>query len=219
MIAIIPARGGSVRIPRKNIKMFHGKPIIAYSIETAKASGLFESVIVSTDDEEISEVAQSYGADVMIRGPQWCTDDIGPLDVARHCLSLMKPEEFVCVIYATAPLLTVADLVKGYREVKREGIAYSFSVGTDPFIHDAAQFFYARSWALKEKLPEFGEYTVMVPIPKERDCDINTPSDWEKALRMYANTGCVHDYVVIRDELIAECSHFRCTRCGESLPT
>lgn len=185
-VCIIPARGGSVRIPRKNIKMFHGKPIIAYSIETAKASGLFESIIVSTDDEEISEIAQSYGADVMIRGSKWCADDIGPLDVARHCLSLFKDVEFVCVIYATAPLLSVGDLLRGYREVKREGVAYSFSVGTDPFIHDAASFFYARSWALKERVPEFGEHTVMVAIPKERVCDINTPEDWEKAERMYA---------------------------------
>lgn len=187
MIAIIPAKGTSTRIPNKNRKMFHGKPILAYSIETARASGLFESIIVSTDDEEISEIAQTYGADVMIRGPQWCTDDIGPLDVARHCLELMQAEEIVCVLYATAPLLSVADLVRGYNEIRRPGVAYALSVGAEPFLHDAAQYIWARSWALKERHPEFGSQTVLVPIAKERDCDINIQEDFDLAAIMYEN--------------------------------
>lgn len=184
-VAIIPARGGSVRIPRKNIRMFHGEPIIAYSIRTAQQSGLFGSVIVSTDDDEISEIAQRYGADVLRRGPAWSLDAIGPLDVARHSLGLIADVSHVCVVYATAPMLTVGDLIRGWRAVQREGIAYSCSVGTVPFLHDAAQFFWARAWALRERVAEFGDNTVMVPIPPERDCDINTIEDWRQAEAMY----------------------------------
>ena len=69
-IAIIPARGGSKRIPRKNIKLFHGRPIISYSIEVALKSGLFEKVIVSTDDEEIKSISEKYGAIVPFKRPK-----------------------------------------------------------------------------------------------------------------------------------------------------
>jgi N-acylneuraminate cytidylyltransferase len=184
-VCIIPARGGSVRIPHKNIREFHGKPILAYSIETAKASGLFDMILVSTDDEEISEVAQKYGADVMIRGAGWSAEDVGPLDVARHTISLMTDVSLVCVMYATAPLLRVSDLHRGYSAVKRDGVAYAFSVGQVPNLHDAAQFFWCQAWALRERLPEFAENSVMVPIPPDRDCDINTEQDWNHALQLY----------------------------------
>lgn len=190
-VAIIPARGGSVRIPRKNVRLFAGQPIIGYSIRAAKASGLFSRVIVSTDDHEISEIAQSVGADVMIRGERWARDDVGPLDVARHTLTLLAPCEFACVIYATAPLMAVSDLILGWRAVQRPGIHYAFSVGTVPFLHDSAQFFWCRTWALMEKTPEFGDATVLIPIPPERDCDINVESDWLKAEQMYAELHAV----------------------------
>jgi len=185
-VAIIPARGGSVRIPRKNIRDFHGQPIIAYSIRTALASGLFGNVIVSTDDEEIAEVAQKYGADVMMRGQAWCGDAVGPLDVVRHSLTLIGDVAYASCVYATAPMLTVGDLLRGYRAVQREGIAYSFSVGTVPNLHDSAQFFWGRAWAFKERVPEFSDNTVMIPIAPERDCDVNTPEDWERCEQMYA---------------------------------
>lgn len=185
-VAIIPAKGFSSRIPRKNVRLFHGKPIIAYSIDTAFNSRLFDSVLVSTDDEEIQEIAQSHGADVMRRGERWAKDDVGPLDVARHTLDLMTDVSLVCVIYATAPLMTVGSLITGHRAVTRPGAAYAFSSGSEPFLHDAAQFFWARAWALRERLPEFGDNTIMVPIPASRDCDINVESDWQRAEHMYA---------------------------------
>ena len=75
-IAIIPARGGSKRIPGKNIKLFAGKPLIAYSINAAKASGLFDKIIISTDSEEVAEVAKSYGADVPFMRPQELSNDL-----------------------------------------------------------------------------------------------------------------------------------------------
>lgn len=185
-VAIIPAKGASRRIPHKNRKPFHGQPILAYSIQAARASGLFAHVVVSTDDELVSEIAQSYGADVMMRGHRWAQDDIGPLDVARYTIGLMRPAEFVCVIYPTAPLMSISDLILGWRAVQRPGIHYALSVGATPFLHDAAQFFWCRCWALKERMPEFGDSTVMIPVHPARDCDINELQDWARAEEMYA---------------------------------
>ena len=74
-VAIIPARGGSKRIPRKNIKLFHGKPMIAYAIQTAHASNLFDKLIVSTDDQEIADIARSYDAEIPFLRPKELSDD------------------------------------------------------------------------------------------------------------------------------------------------
>ncbi|MGD9719338.1 MAG: pseudaminic acid cytidylyltransferase, partial [Sulfurimonadaceae bacterium] len=109
-IAIIPARGGSKRIPRKNIKLFHGKPLIAYSIEAALASGLFSEVVVSTDDAEITQIAREYGASVPFMRPKDLSDDFtGTGAVIAHATAwlLQNGREFdtLCTIYATAPFL------------------------------------------------------------------------------------------------------------------
>ncbi|MGB1299331.1 MAG: pseudaminic acid cytidylyltransferase [Psychrobium sp.] len=119
-IAIIPARGGSKRIPRKNIKDFCGKPIIAYSIETALESDLFDKVIVSTDDEEIAEVAREYGAEVPFMRPKELADDYtGTTAVVRHALEWYLEQgvefEYACLIYATAPLLKLEYLIEGFK--------------------------------------------------------------------------------------------------------
>lgn len=186
-IAIIPAKGHSERIARKNIRDFQGKPIIAYSIATARACGLFDSILVSTDDDDIARIAQGLGAEVMIRGDEWSLEMIGPLDVARHCLELMGESalEFVCVIYATAPLMSISDLMRGWRAVNRTGCAYAVSIGEHPFLHDAAQFFWCRAWALLGRHPEWGSDTVLIPIDPARDCDLNTEEDFSRAEQMY----------------------------------
>ena len=94
-IAVIPARGGSKRIPRKNIKEFCGKPMIAWSIETAKASGLFDHIIVSTDDAEIAEVAKQWGAEVpFIRPPELSNDYAGTTEVIVHATQWALDEGF-----------------------------------------------------------------------------------------------------------------------------
>ena len=112
-LAIIPARGGSKRIPRKNIRPFLGKPIIAYSIEAALQSELFDEVVVSTDDEEIAEVARAYGAAVPhLRSAESATDFATTVDVLREVhLKLVPPAEQACCIYATAPFVT-SDLLR-----------------------------------------------------------------------------------------------------------
>lgn len=136
-VAIIPARGGSKRIPRKNIKPFHGKPIIAYSIEAAIYSGLFEKVIVSTDDEEIASVALSYGAEVPFIRPAELSDDFtGTGAVVSHAIQWLKEAgftpEYVCTLYPTAPLLQVDSLLEAYNKLSLSDAVHAFSVTSMP---------------------------------------------------------------------------------------
>lgn len=117
-IAVIPARGGSKRIPRKNIKDFCGKPMIAWSIEAAKASGLFDHIIVSTDDAEIAAVAKQWGAEVpFMRPAELSSDYAGTTEVIAHAtqwaLNQGWPVTAVCCIYATAPFIQLEDLRRG----------------------------------------------------------------------------------------------------------
>jgi len=137
-VAIIPARGGSKRIPRKNIKDFQGKPLIAYSIEAALKSKLFNSVIVTTDDEEIATVAKEYGADVPFLRPKELSDDFtGTQDVIDHALAYLEKEgetfDYICTIYATAPLLQKEYLIEGFEKLKSSNAVNAFSATSMPF--------------------------------------------------------------------------------------
>lgn len=137
-IAIIPARGGSKRIPKKNIKEFYGKPLIAYSIKVALDSNLFKKVIVSTDSEEIAKIAREYGAEVPFLRPKELSDDYtSSMEVIDHTIDYFESKgeyyEYVCAIYATAPFLQVEYLQKGFSELKDSGATYSFSCTSMPF--------------------------------------------------------------------------------------
>ena len=130
-ICIIPARGGSKRIPRKNIKDFLGKPIIAYSIETALESGLFDEVMVSTDDEEIAEVAQKYGAKVPFMRSKKSADDFATTyDVIEETIKKYSSEgknfEFTCCLYPCAPFVKKEDLSKAFELLKHNEIEAVF---------------------------------------------------------------------------------------------
>lgn len=132
-IAVIPARGGSKRIPRKNIKPFRGKPIIAWSIEAAKASGLFDHVIVSTDDAEISEVAQRHGAEApFVRPAELANDHAGTIEVIAHGVRWALDRgwrlEAACCIYPTAPFLQVEDMAQGLEAIASGKWSYAFPV-------------------------------------------------------------------------------------------
>jgi len=137
-VAIIPARGGSKRIPRKNIKPFYGKPMIAYSIEAAKMSGCFDRIIVSTDDAEIAHVAEAYGAEVPFVRPASIADDHATtMDVIEHAVQYLidhgtRPE-YVCCIYATAPLMLPDYIKQGLVKLRESGVEYVFSATTFPF--------------------------------------------------------------------------------------
>ena len=124
-ISIIPARGGSKRIPHKNVKPFCGKPILAYSIEAARKSGLFDEVMVSTDDGEIAETARRYGASVpFLRSAETANDFAILKDVLVEVLgrykSLGKNFEQVCCILPTAPLIEAGDIVKSHEILEEE---------------------------------------------------------------------------------------------------
>lgn len=137
-VAIIPARGGSKRIPRKNVKAFFGKPMIAWSIEAALKSGCFERIIVSTDDEEIAAVAREYGAETPFMRPADLSDDYtGTIPVIQHAVAWLAstgvPVSRVCCLYATAPFVSSDDLIRGHELLVGEGCSYAFSVTSYAF--------------------------------------------------------------------------------------
>ncbi len=136
-VAIIPARGGSKRIPRKNIRPFAGKPMIAHPILAAKESGVFDRILVSTDDEEIAKVAEAWGAEAPFRRPPELANDFaGTGEVVTHavrwCLDQKWNVSAVCCVYATTPLLTPASLRRGLEMLTSSGKAYAFSVASFP---------------------------------------------------------------------------------------
>lgn len=137
-IAIIPARGGSKRIPRKNIKLFAGLPIMAHSIKAAQESGLFDRIIVTTDDEEIAEVARTYGAEVPFIRPKELSDDhTATIPVIAHAIQILRKEgcqiDAACCIYATAPFVRAEDIKHAYEALIRHQKSYAFPVTTFGF--------------------------------------------------------------------------------------
>jgi pseudaminic acid cytidylyltransferase len=128
-IAIIPARGGSKRIPRKNIKDFCGKPMIAWSIEKAISTGLFETVLVSTDDEEIAQIARLYGAKTpFLRPKELSGDHVGTAEVLSHATQWALDEGYkisaVCCILATAPFIQARDIKSGLNLLNKVSCDY-----------------------------------------------------------------------------------------------
>ena len=137
-VAIIPARGGSQRIPKKNVRDFCGKPIIAWSIETAKKSQLFDRILVSTDDPRIAEIAQQFGADVPFTRPARLADNIiGVLPVVQHAVQHLIDSgglfSSACLIYATAPFLRARDLKRGRNLLLDNECDYVLSVTEFPY--------------------------------------------------------------------------------------
>lgn len=176
-ICIIPARGGSKRIPRKNIKHFMGKPIIAYSIDAALKSDLFEEVVVSTDDNEIAEVAIKYGAKVpFMRTAETANDYAGTDDVILEVLEMYKErgKEFdtFCCLYPTAPFVTSEKIFKAYTELNEKidsiftCVAYSYPVQRSLHIVDGkismvqSEYFDARSQDLETIYHDAGQFYI-----------------------------------------------------------
>jgi pseudaminic acid cytidylyltransferase len=175
-VAIIPARGGSKRIPRKNIKEFYGKPLIAYSIKVALESKVFDKVVVSTDDKEIADIAKSYGADIIKRPDELSDDYTGTWDVIDHAIEYLKDEgeefDFVCTIYATAPFLQSRYLKEGFKKLKSSDAINAFSATSMPFpiqrtfkLDDSGrcemftpQYYNARSQDLEEAYQDAGQF-------------------------------------------------------------
>ena len=176
-VAIIPARGGSKRIPRKNIREFCGKPIIAWSIEAALESGCFDRVIVSTDDNEIANIAMQYGAEIpFMRPAELSNDTAATIPVIKHAIEWFKENEIkprlVCCIYATAPFVMKEDLILGHDVITANNVDYAFSVTSYAFPIQRAiritnedrvemfqpEYFNTRSQELEEAYHDAGQF-------------------------------------------------------------
>ena len=137
-LCVIPARGGSKRIPKKNIKLFCGKPIIQWSIEAALKSNCFDKVIVSTDNDEIASISQKIGAEVPFIRPKEISDDFTPtIPVINHAINFInqqyKKVEFACCIYATAPFVEPKYILDGLNNLLKNDANYAFSATSFPF--------------------------------------------------------------------------------------
>ena len=160
-IAIIPARGGSKRIPRKNIKLFYGVPVIAYAIKAAKDSGIFDEIIVSTEDLEIADVAKNFGATVPWPRADNLSDDYSTtIDVMQDAVKklgpLLKSKDNVCCIYPATPLLKPSFLSEGVDILESGDWNYVFS-GLKTNAHPQRYFSLGNSTEVEMLLPEYIE--------------------------------------------------------------
>ncbi len=179
-VAVIPARGGSVRVPRKNVKLFHDKPMIAYSIEGAQQSGMFDRIIVSSDDKEILSVAERYGAELFLRGQGMCEESIGTQQVAAEVLEWINATsalpDWCCCIYATAPMMTPEEIKWAYEWIKLDSWRYVYVPGW---------YYWGRPKSFIEEPDDFRR-SLKVYVSAARWVDINTHEDWARAEKMYA---------------------------------
>ena len=186
-IAIIPARGGSRRIPRKNIRLFHGKPIIGYSIEAALASELFDDIVVSTEDDEIADVAKTYGASVLARDPALAADEVGTQAViAAACRQLaLNDYDGVCAIYPCAPLLTPRLLQHMMDMLHLRPCSYVVACYPNE-LRDAGAVYWGVAGAFVSFTPLISHATGIFPF--HGAIDINDESDWTLAEKMFEET-------------------------------
>ena len=177
-ICIIPARGGSKRIPRKNIKLFRGKPLIGWVIEIAKQSNCFDQIFISTDDLDIANYSKSLGAEIPFLRPKELSDDYtSTMDVMKYMVEqLIKSNhdiEYICCIYATATLIKKSDLKKSFEIIKKEkSDQILFGVTTFDYPIQRAiildnknnssflnkEFLYSRSQDLQETFHDAGQF-------------------------------------------------------------
>jgi pseudaminic acid cytidylyltransferase len=183
-IAIIPARGGSKRIPRKNIREFSGKPMIAHAISAAKQLGLFEHVVVSTDDEEIACIARAWGAETPFTRPAELADDYTPtVPVIAHaitaCQAIGWSIDYACCIYPGVPFIQADDLKRALELLQTSQAAYSFPV---------TEFPSAIQRALR-RLPECNCFTPNLNLPGRKiwNRPITTPDSFIGAKRMHGS--------------------------------
>lgn len=223
IVAIIPARGGSKRIPRKNVRLFCGKPLIAYPIEAAQASGLFDAIVVSTEDAAIAETARSFGAQTpFVRPANLADDHASTQPVLDHAIEWItanqgRPEAY-CALYAN-PFITAETLRRGYamltsdpkilvvmgvtdfgypiqralRQTAAGHLEYMYpenamarSQDLEPAYHDAAQFYWHDLAGIDAaRARGEGVQGHALAIPRHLCQDIDTPEDWDVALRLY----------------------------------
>ena len=199
-LAVIPAKGTSRRIPGKNLRLFHGHPIMAYSIETALRSGLFDHVAVSTESYEVTEVAKRYGAEIVKRPfdlAEIHMPDCGTQEVARHAIeTYIKggcPITHACCIYPTAPLMLVEDLYWGWAILNGTFPPADFVYSIGYNLKDAGQWYWGTAQAFLNRRPlhNVEPDVLRVPIDDARVCDINTEEDWQRAEQLFVLQACL----------------------------
>lgn len=176
-LCVIPARGGSKRIPRKNVRDFCGRPMIAWSIQAARDSGSFDRIVVSTDDDEIASLAVDCGAEVPFRRPAELADDhTATIDVVRHATQWLnghgtRPEK-VCCLYPTAPLVDPADIASAEARLEEDSVQFVCAVTSFAYPVQRAlrvsgkgslemlkpELFYTRSQDLEEVWHDAGQF-------------------------------------------------------------
>jgi len=183
-VAVIPARSGSRRVPRKNVKPFLGIPVIGRTITACKESGLFQTIYVTTDDAEIAEIALAYGAQPLHRPPHLAQDHIGTQQVMQHTVRSLRlyERDEVCCVYPATPLLTADDLRASYSYL--DGMSYVVAVGTDP-LRDIGWLYWGNYWLFAEGRELYHQNTTLYAIRAPRAIDINVQSDWDDAERVY----------------------------------
>jgi pseudaminic acid cytidylyltransferase len=214
-VCIIPARGGSKRIPDKNIKEFHGRPMIAWSIAAAGESGVFDRVIVSTDSDGIAAVAEEQGAEVLLRPADLADDYTTAEAVFNHLLEQLDHPEYACMLFATAPFVRPEHLRQGLERLKKTGASSAFPVTAFPYPifralkvneQGSLEMFWpenrtARTQDLPEAFYDAGQFywvdcakfkgalyapdAVPIHLPAHLAHDIDTPEDWLRAELMF----------------------------------
>lgn len=184
IIGLIPARGGSKRLPGKNIKLFGGRPLIAWTILEAFGSSWLDRIIVTTDSHEIADVARTYGAEVILRPAMLAADNSSVYDAIRHAIGFLSHDDGIVLLQPTSPLRLASD-VDGTIDLAGESdnwIAVSSTEGTDA--PNGAVYTAPADWLLGQNanwdLPGIPRY----PMPKERSADINTLDEFLEAERM-----------------------------------
>ena len=183
--AIIPARGGSTRIPRKNIKPFLGIPMLVRAIETAKASKLFNDIYVSTDDKEIADIAIKHGAVVIARPAKLAKNEVGTQEVMQHAVTSLnlRAETNVCCIYPCTPLLAIGDLKAAF-QLHLQNDCYAIAVSA-AHGRDIGWFYFGYAHQFSDSEPLWTTGTRVYPVGTHRAIDINTPEDWARAEDAY----------------------------------
>lgn len=186
MLAVIPARAGSKRIPGKNIKDFHGRPVLSYTIQAAQRSGLFNNVVVSTESREIAEIAACYGAEINERPVRLAKDNTPIIDVVRYVADEYaangRKSETIVLLYAAQPMLDpdiLRDAAIKFDTGDRTRPLLSITKEDGERFYDAGMFCFYDAAHIKRE--NFRFYRVPGAI------DLNTPEDWVCADIMFAN--------------------------------
>lgn len=197
-IAVIPARGGSKRIPRKNIKLFHGLPVIAYAIKAAKESGVFSEVFVSTDDEEIAEIAESFGAAIPWMRQKDLSDDYATTvsviqDAVNKLKSSLSDIEYVCCIYPATPLLQPSFISQGLQILKDGDWDYVLSASRAK--NPPERFFSLDSAnGVEMHFPEHRATRTQDFLPSYHDAGqfyFGRSSSWESGLQIFSSRSTI----------------------------